>query len=73
MYSNNPEAYGSLPTNTHAAGADGPVDWTDLEFLSEQVQLEAQKLVDMVGSHDLAKHAINMTQLRDSTFAGPDA
>lgn len=39
-------------------------EWHHHEHISEQVQLEAEKLVDMVGSPELAIHAINVVEQR---------
>ena len=39
-------------------------DWVGHEHVSEQVQLEAEKLVNLVGSADLAKHAISVVEQR---------
>lgn len=41
--------------------------WSEHEHVSEQVQLEAQKLVEMVGSPELAKHAIDVVEQRQQT------
>ncbi len=40
------------------------VEWEGHEHVSEQVQREAEKLVHMVGSPELAKHAINVVEQR---------
>ncbi len=37
-------------------------DWSQHEHVSDQVQLEAAKLVELVGSAELAKHAINIVE-----------
>jgi hypothetical protein len=37
------------------------------EHVSEQVQLEAAKLVDLVGSAELAKHAIDVLEQQVAT------
>jgi hypothetical protein len=37
-------------------------DWIQHEHVSDQVQLEAAKLVELVGSAELAKHAIDVVQ-----------
>lgn len=56
------------------------VDWTEHEHVSEHVQLEAQKLVHLVGSSELARNAIDVAEQRlaavssdDPTLASPTA
>ncbi len=49
-------------------------DWNGHEHVSEQVQLEAEKLVHLVGSSELAIHAINVVEQRHQDLApGDDA
>lgn len=38
------------------------IEWNQHEHLSSQVQLEAEKLVELVGTPDLAKQAINVVE-----------
>ena len=47
----------SLPADAERATT---VDWNEHEHVSDQVQIEAQKLVDLVGSSELAKNAIDV-------------
>ncbi len=39
-------------------------EWLEHEHVSEQIQIEAQKLVDLVGSSELAKNAIDVAAQR---------
>lgn len=41
-------------------------EWSAHEHVSEQVQVEAQKLVNLVGSSELAKNAIDIAEQRQS-------
>jgi len=69
--------------NTHAsvgaefAGASLPVtesdEWSEHEHVSAQVQLEAEKLVDMVGTPELAKQAINMLEQKQQPSSTGDS
>ena len=45
-------------------------DWHEHEHVSDQVQLEAQKLVDLVGSSELAKNAIDVVGQSQSASPG---
>ena len=45
-------------------------EWIEHEHVSEQVKIEAQKLVDFVGSSGLAKNAIDVVAQRQSTSLG---
>ncbi len=43
--------------------------WSEVEHVSEQIQLEAQKLVHLAGNAEIAKHAINVaSQAETSPF-----
>jgi predicted transcriptional regulator len=44
-------------------------NWSEVEHVSEQIQLEAQKLVHLAGNAEIAKHAINVaSQAENSPF-----
>ncbi len=45
-------------------------EWIEHEHVSEQIQIEAQKLVDLVGSSGLAQNAIDVAAQRQSTAFG---
>ena len=47
-------------------------EWTEHEHVSEQVQLEAQKLVDLAGSSELARNAINVADERQAAMPSED-
>ena len=50
------------------AGSDGAErqEWDAHEHLSEQVQLDAQKLVESAGNAELAKNAVDVAQARQT-------
>jgi hypothetical protein len=47
-------------------------DWTEHEHVSEHVQLEAQKLVDLAGSSELARNAIDIADQRQAALPPDD-
>ena len=47
-------------------------DWTEHEHVSEHVQLEAQKLVHLVGSPELARNAIDVADQRQAAMPSDD-
>jgi hypothetical protein len=53
-----------------AVPATLPTDWNEHEHVSDQVQLEARKLVDLVGSTELAKNAIDVIGQSQSASPG---
>ncbi len=59
--------------NSPSDPAQEASDWNSHEHVSEQVQLEAEKLVHMVGSPELAIHAINVVEQRTSNTPSADA
>ncbi len=48
-------------------------DWSEHEHVSEHVQLEAQKLVQLVGSAELAKNAIDVVEQRQGDSPSGDS
>ncbi len=47
---------------TNSGDTEASTKWKDHEHVSPQVQLEAEKLVQLVGSPELAKHAISAVE-----------
>jgi len=48
-------------------------DWSEHEHVSAQVQLEAEKLVDLVGTPELAKQAINIVERQQQRLSTGDS
>ncbi len=57
-----------VSTDAPSNGLDEAAEWIGHEHISEQVQLEAEKLVHMVGSPELAIQAINVVEQRQPDF-----
>jgi hypothetical protein len=55
------------PFDHELVSATPPADWIRHEHVSDQVQLEAAKLVDLAGSAELAKHAIDVLEQKIAT------
>ena len=53
-----------------AVPATNSPDWNEHEHVAEQVQLQAQKLVDLTGSPELAKFAIGVVEQSQSVVPG---
>ena len=68
-----PEINTILATSPMAVSVTESADWTEHEHISEHVQLEAQKLVDLVGSSELARNAIDVADQRLAAMPSDDA
>lgn len=75
-----PEIITPLSASPMAVPVAESTDWTEHEHVSEHVQLEAQKLVELAGSSELARNAIDVGDQRlavmpseNSTPAPPPA
>jgi hypothetical protein len=55
------------PTTTDTNVASDANNWSDAEHVSQQVQLEAQKLVHLAGNAEIAKHAINIASQAETS------
>lgn len=68
----NPEINSGPLLSPDAEQTTNSPDWNEHEHVSEQGQLQAQKLVDVVGSSELAKHAIDIIEQSQSASPGDD-
>lgn len=67
-----PENSSNTSISPMAAPATPATDWTQHEHVSENVQLEVQKLVRLVGSSELARNAINVADQREAAMPSKD-
>ena len=68
----NPENSLNASISPMAVPVTQSAEWTEHEHVSEHVQLEAQKLVDLVGSSELARNAINVADQRQASMPAGD-
>ena len=68
-----PEMDTKPSTSPMAVSVTESADWTEHEHVSEHVQLEAQKLVNLVGSSELARNAIDVADQRLAAMPSDDA
>jgi hypothetical protein len=68
-----PENSPNTSTLPMAVSVTESADWTMHEHVSEHVQLEAQKLVHLVGSPELARNAIDVADQRQVAMPSDDA
>lgn len=68
-----PETNTKIPTSPMAVPVTESADWTMHEHVSEHVQLEAQKLLHLVGSPELARNAIDVADQRQVAMPSDDA
>ncbi len=61
----------TTPSTSPIAVAES-AEWTEHEHVSEHVQLEAQKLVHLVGSPELARNAIDIANQREAAMPSDD-
>ena len=61
----------SLTPDANPAGQ--AAEWHDHEHVADQVQLAAQQLVEQAGSPELAKHAIEVVEKRQTDSSGGDS
>lgn len=67
-----PENNSSTSTVPVAVPVKEAADWTEHEHVSENVQREAQKLVDLAGSPELARNAIDVADQRQAALPSDD-
>ncbi|MBC7967216.1 MAG: hypothetical protein H7Z17_14980 [Fuerstia sp.] len=67
-----PETDTTRSTSPIAVAVTESADWTEHEHVSEHVQLEAQKLVHLVGSPELARNAIDVANQRQAALPSDD-
>jgi len=67
-----PENSSNTTTVPMAATVKESADWTEHEHVAEHVQLEAQKLVDLAGSSELARNAIDIADQRQAEMPSDD-
>lgn len=65
-----PEVQLGTNSSPDAGKATDSPDWNEHEHVAEQVQFQAQKLVDLTGSPELAKYAIGVVEQGQSTSPG---
>ena len=66
-----PNSDPSLTPDANPAGQ--AAEWHDHEHVADQVQLAAQQLVEQAGSPELAKHAIEVVEKRQTDSSGGDS
>ena len=68
-----PKTKPALLLSPEAEQATHSANWSEREHVSEQSQVAAQSLVDVAGSPEHAKHAIDVVEQSQSASAGDDS